>query len=262
MNMTVRIGHASVDEHGKIQGGKAGDQTKKEVCIRSWYDKGWNVVLRPKKQKLAEKSAVFVEQSCANDNIGYDQWNRNTLYAQAIVVNFNASKIGTPCECDCSALMHVAAIAGGSVLPYGVNALTTRTMRSAFQASGDYEVLTDNKYLSSDTYLKRGDILVKEGSHTVMVLDNGSANSSPITSYPEPTRVLYYKTPMMTGDDVKWLQDKLIKYRCLSTVNAKGQSNIDGKLGKDTSAAIGKFQKLVGITIDNKCGPETRKHLK
>lgn len=253
--MAVRIGHASVDENGKIQGGKAGDQTQKEVCIRSYYNKGWNVVLRPKKQTLAEKSAKFVEQACSNNNIGYDQWNRNTLYAQAIVVNFNASKIATPCECDCSALMHVAAIAGGSVLAYGVNALTTRTMRSAFQASGDYEVLTDNKYLSSDTYLKRGDILVKEGSHTVMVLDNGSVENT------EPTRVLYYKTPMMVGEDVKWLQRKLIDYGCLAAVNTKGKSNIDGKLGKDTANAIGRFQAMVGIKVDKKCGPETRKHL-
>lgn len=256
--MAVRIGHASIDENGKIQGGKAGDQTQKEVCIRSYYNKGWNVVLRPKSKTLAEKSARFVEQICANNNVGYDQWNRNTLYAQAIAVNFNGSKILTPCECDCSSLMQVAAIAGGSCLPYGGNAFTTRTMRNAFQASGDYEVLTDDKYLTSDTYLKRGDILIKEGSHTVMVLDDGSADGS----YPEPTRVLYYKTPMMTGEDVKWLQSKLIERGCLAAKNTKGQSNIDGKLGKDTANAIGRFQAIARIKVDKKCGPETRKHLK
>ena len=29
------IAHASLDEHGNIKGGNAGDQTGKEVCIRS-----------------------------------------------------------------------------------------------------------------------------------------------------------------------------------------------------------------------------------
>ena len=37
--MAVKIGHASIDERGKISGGKAGDQTGKEVCIRDWYNK-------------------------------------------------------------------------------------------------------------------------------------------------------------------------------------------------------------------------------
>ena len=31
----IKIGHASIDENGKITGGKAGDQTGKEVCIRN-----------------------------------------------------------------------------------------------------------------------------------------------------------------------------------------------------------------------------------
>ena len=31
--MAVKIGHASIDENGKAQGGAAGDQTKKEVNV-------------------------------------------------------------------------------------------------------------------------------------------------------------------------------------------------------------------------------------
>lgn len=176
--MAIKIGHASIDENGKIAGGSAGDQTKKEVCIRNWYDKGWNLVLRPKSSALAEKSARFVEAAAANDAIGYDQYQRNTLYKQAKENNFDASKIKVKCECDCSSLMHVAAIAGGANLKYGSNGFTTRDMGDEFADSGDYEKLTASKYLSSDKYLKRGDILVKKGSHTVMVLENGSASGS------------------------------------------------------------------------------------
>jgi hypothetical protein len=47
-------------------------------------------------------------------------------------------------------------------------------MRTRFKQSGNYTVLTDSKHLTKTDYLKRGDILVKEGSHTVMVLENGS----------------------------------------------------------------------------------------
>ena len=34
--MAVKIGHASIDENGKAAGGKAGDQTGREVCVRDW----------------------------------------------------------------------------------------------------------------------------------------------------------------------------------------------------------------------------------
>ena len=59
--MAVRIGHASIDENGNATGGKAGDQTGKELCTRDWYTKGWNVLLRPLRSDLAEKSAAAME---------------------------------------------------------------------------------------------------------------------------------------------------------------------------------------------------------
>ena len=175
--MSVTIGHASIDENGKAYNGTAGDQTAKEVCTRTWYNKSWDVVLRCTDATMAEKMAVACEQACANNKIGYDQYQRNTLYAQAQKVNFDLSKITTACECDCSSLMCVCAIAAGispSGLYSGGNMRTTRNMRDAFKATGKFEVLTDTKYLTSDEYLKRGDIIVNEGSHTVMVLSNGS----------------------------------------------------------------------------------------
>ena len=112
--MAVLIGHASIDENGKATGGAAGDQTGKEVVTRSWYTKGWNVLLRPKSATLAERSAKACEAACANPNIGYDQGGRNTLYAKAKAVGFDLAVISTGCECDCSSLMHVCAIAGGA----------------------------------------------------------------------------------------------------------------------------------------------------
>ena len=171
--MAVKIGHASIDENGKISGGVAGDQTKTEVCIRTWYSKPWGFVLRCKDSSKAEKMAVACEQGCLNDKIGYDQIQRNTLYTQAKSVNYDLSKITTACECDCSSFMTVCALAAGIKITYGTNAPTTSTMKIVFSATGEFDILTDVKYLSSDSYLKRGDILVKAGSHTAMVLENG-----------------------------------------------------------------------------------------
>ena len=114
--MVVKIGHASIDENGKIAGGVAGDQNGKEICTRSWYTKGWNALLRPKSSDLAEKSAKACEAGCANSKIGYDQNQRNTLNTQAKSVGYDLANITIGCECDCSAFMHVCAIAGGANL--------------------------------------------------------------------------------------------------------------------------------------------------
>lgn len=80
--------------------------------------------------------------------------------------------------------------------------------------------------------------------------------------YPEPQRSLYKKLVPMRGDDVKWLQTELIRHDCLSTVNKKGKSNVDGILGKYTSDAIIAFQTRAGIGADGICGKVTKEHLK
>ncbi|AEY64858.1 peptidoglycan-binding protein [Clostridium sp. BNL1100] len=41
-----QIVHASINENGTVTGGQAGDQTGKEICIRSYYNKPWDCILR------------------------------------------------------------------------------------------------------------------------------------------------------------------------------------------------------------------------
>lgn len=179
--MSVFIGHASIDERGKAYGGQAGDQTGREVYIRNWYNGNWNVLLRPKSEMVAEKSAQFCEAVCRGNQVGYDQYQRNTLRDVARKAGWDGEKIATPCETDCSAFMTVCAEAAGvnvsgCYTPLGngqFNAPVTQNMRSKFTATGAYTVLTDRKYLTSDAYLRRGDILVRESGHTAMVLSNG-----------------------------------------------------------------------------------------
>lgn len=169
----MRIGHASISENNTVNGQK-GDQTTKEVCIREWYSKPWNILLRPKDFNKAEIMAQSCEKGCTNNNIGYSQSTRNTLRQEAIKVNFDLSKVGL-CNCDCSSFMAVCAESAGIAIPYNYgNAPTTSTMKNAFLSTGEFDLYTDLIYLNSTNLLKRGDILVKEGSHTVMVLDDGN----------------------------------------------------------------------------------------
>ena len=167
--MAVKIGHASLDENGKASGGSAGDQTKKEVCTRNWYNKPWTSVLRPNDSSVAEKIATAMEQACANDNIGYDQYQRNTLYAEATKFGFDVSKVEKDVECDCSALVRVCcAYAGILGLPEGFR--TTNEPKN-LMATGAFLEMAGDQYTKQSAYLKAGDILCTPvQGHTVIVL--------------------------------------------------------------------------------------------
>lgn len=168
--MAVKIGHASIDERGKASGGVAGDQTGREVCTRDWYNKGWVSVIRAKDSKVAEKIAKAMEAACANNKIGYDQNQRTTLFTEAKAKGWDISKITKACETDCSALVAVCVNAAGVTVSKDIY---TGNEANALKATGKFEVFTESKYLTSDSYLKRGDILLSNG-HTAVVLSNGS----------------------------------------------------------------------------------------
>lgn len=172
--MGVRIGHASISENGTVNGA-AGDSTGKEVCIREFYNIRADFVAIHPDATVREKHAAAVEAACRNDNIGYSQYgenNRNTLNTLAKAVNYDLSKVGK-CNCDCSSLQNVAAVASGAAVTYGSNGWTTGTMKAALQKAG-YKIITDRAYLDSAAYCVRGAIYVNSGSHTVCGLDNGA----------------------------------------------------------------------------------------
>lgn len=245
--MAVLIGHARIDENGKTHGGKAGDQAS-ELCTRNWYNGSWHTVLRHKDPDKAEKSAQACEAACANPNIGYDQYQRNTLRTQAKAAGWDLSKIKVSCECDCSSLQTVCEECAGIEIPYsGTNAPTTRSMVKAFTSTGELEALTDKKYLISDEYLERGDILVKNG-HTVRVLQSGSKAGKVVEN--KVTVEVSVLKKGSKGEGVKALQHLL---------NGYGYScgEADGSFGNKTLAAVKKFQKAKGLTVDGSVGKTT-----
>lgn len=170
--MAVTIGHA----RGGDPTYTPGDQSGHEVRTQPWYSNGWDFVLRFRDSAMAERAARACEAACANDNIGYSQTRRNDLRAAAKAVGWDFARITSPADCDCSSLMSVCAEAAGvnmSITYSGGNAPWTGNMREKFSLTGAFEVLTNDRYLKTDAYLRRGDILVNEITHTCMALTNG-----------------------------------------------------------------------------------------
>lgn len=244
--MTIRIGHASMDENKKAKGGTAGDQTGKEVCVRSWYDGGWQYLARARNRETAEKIAQACEAGCSNPVIGYDQNQRNTLNTKAKLVNYDLASIQNSCETDCSAFVGVCVQAAGVDLGYGTgNGPTTGTLKAALTRSGEFELFTNSAYLAGTELLRRGDILVKPGKHTVIVLDDGANEAKVMLSLSQLARG-------SKGASVKALQLLLIGYgfEC-------GSCGADASLGKATEAAVKKYQKEMGLAADGCVGSKT-----
>lgn len=191
----MRIAHASIDENKNTKGGQAGNQSGKEVCIRTWYNKPWTVLLRHPDRQVREHIATIAETLCSppyNTLIGYDQNERNSFHRVAQTVGYDLLDFinrHEMCETDCSAFVTcICLFAGIKKLEYTGNAPTTSTMKSVFKQAG-FNVLTDSKYVGGTEYLSKGDILLKPGSHVVIVLDDGKLynNQSGVQYFPRYT---------------------------------------------------------------------------
>ena len=235
------IGHASLGSNGKTTGDKAGDQGR-EVTTTSYYKRSWNYVLRPKDRDIANKIATQCEKGCANQHIGYNQQKRNSLRTQAKLVGMQLDRIVNDCDCDCSSFMSVCCECAGIPIPYSNNnAPTTSSMRTSFLNTGYFDLLTDKKYLDSDKYLKRGDILVAVGQHTVMMLEDGvMADISKIETPSQIKAVDISQFNIVT--DYKKMANEIS--HIIIRVGRRGSS--DGNIVEDTS-----FQKHITNCISS-----------
>lgn len=252
--MAVKIGHASIDERNKISGGKAGDQTGKEVFTRTWYkhSKGWRV-FRPKDSEAAEKIAKCMEMACANNKIGYDQNQRNTLYKAAEPYNFDVSKVKTAVETDCSALVRVCCAYAGIML----SDFNTSTEPSRLLSSGKFTELKGEKYTAQDKFLKRGDVLCTSvKGHTLVILENGSAAGATVTKEPDVVKF------GDKGNAVKEIQNLLIGAGYNLGDYGVNKNGVDGDFGKKTLEAVKSFQNAFGLTVDGIVGEKTLTALK
>ena len=161
--MGLKVGSARIDERGKITGGQAGDSTKKEVMEQNYYmhEKGW-YCFRPKDIDTANGIAQSMIDACNNNNIGYDQNQREGVF-NLVKKGTKIKNIKTKTECDCSALVRACCYENG----IDTGNIRTSTMPTMLAKTGKFE---DKISVTSKTELFNGDILVtKSTGHTVVV---------------------------------------------------------------------------------------------
>lgn len=292
------IAHASIDENGKIAGGQAGDQTGKEVCIRTWYDKSWGYVLRIDNEALRIRFADNMIDAAKNDMIGYNQNTRNSLLTQAKLVDFDFSKISVACACDCSSLVTIALL--GAIYTvfgkeayetaYGVlvvdgNCATTSTLRNRMKkltmaSTTVYSSVSHTRKTSNAVY---GDIYLKEGSHVAVYIADGNEQTASSSSI----SVLDWQNSAIAdgflfpkyGADGEWgdecesvakkaiVKKQLIGYKYPNLTKLVQQvvgftgDNVDGKCGKKTKEAIVEYQIKEKLYADGCVGINTWKKI-
>jgi hypothetical protein len=235
--MAVKIGHASIDENGKASGGKVGDQTGKEVCVRTWYPgsgTGWNVMLICTDEVVAKLAADYMKAICEDDDFGYDQGQRATGYLAIVNKNGKVSN-AIPSEFDCSSLVASCYKLAGLNVNYQC---TTRNLRKALLATGKFVEYTDSAHLKTEDYAAPGAVYLKEGSHVVMALDYGSkakkttsGNSVTTVNIAENEKAIwdFFKSKGLTDYAVAGLEGNLYAESGLSQINLQNTGNT--KLG-------------------------------
>ena len=257
--MAVYIGHASIDERGKAKGGTAGDQTGKEVYKRTWYSKPWHTVFRAKSATVAEKIAKAMEQACANNNIGYDQYQRTTLYAKAKAKNWDISKVTEKCETDCSALVAVCCNAAGVTVSKD---MYTGNESAVLKGTGKFNSFIDSVYTKSSSYLKRGDILLGNG-HTAIVLSDG--DKVKVVTTPTTTKKTESFLPArgyFKKGDVSANVGKIASFMRKNFPSYTSVAALGNTYGDNLIKAVKEFQKRSGLEPDGKFGKLTLAELK
>ena len=246
--MSTIIGSARIDENGHAHGGKAGDQTGREVSTQDFYEasKGWYVI-RPISASHANKLAKAMLTACDNNNIGYDQYER-----YGVIKHHTDSKVKT--ECDCSSLVRECVIEATGIDPGDFN---TESEPKALAKTGlFYEKMTYKAGLT----LYTGDILVTcSKGHTVIVVKSVSRTA----------KVAHYTLKYgdkdtgkggLKGFEVTKLQKNL---NSLGIKDDDGKKLVaDGELGKKSEQALKRFQKLYKLEVDGVYGKKSYEAMK
>lgn len=202
----VLIGHAHKDERGSGDGyvtgarsyvAKSGDQKGDEVVIENYRQRTKNgsywCVFRLKDNGASNKVADAMILACKNDNIGYSNKKRVSLYELVKDKGFNPSKADKLCDTDCSACVRVCLAYAG----INLESFRTLNMKSTLMSTGLFNLFTDKKFTDNPSNLMRGDILLgsdsvlhgKSGHTAVVVSINGEEGltSGPSSAYAGPT---------------------------------------------------------------------------
>ena len=250
------IVHSSIDENRRARGGKAGDQTGREVCTRSWYSKPWGMVLRYRDAAVAKKARDIAIKLANSNLVGYDQNERNGLYKQLERNGWDVDKYiasGVKTECDCSSFVYACYCCVIAEMRGLANAPTTVTSKNFYKSHG-FAVMLSSEYTTSASRLLPGDLLNKSGSHIVMfagtnvrVASNASANISSCAATSGSTTL----RKGSRGAAVVTLQKNV------NSVMHTGLT-VDGIFGINTYNALKYFQSRYGLEADGIYGPASR----
>ena len=157
---------ASIGENGKATGGKKGDQTKKEVKVAPYYEFGQTWVIRFRSTSRGKKAGKAAKLLAQNDNVGYAQDDRVSLYNECERINWDIDRINEirKCNCDCSLLI-VCAINfayGKAKLPsshttYSLPSICTKYKTNFKRVD---KVLKTKKFKKGDMVGKSGHVII------------------------------------------------------------------------------------------------------
>lgn len=187
----MKLVHASISETGGVGWdgkAKAGDQTGKEVRVRSWYSMPWDVMLRYPDKIIAKKAASAAVKLANSNLVGYDQSERNSLYKALKAVDFDVDayiRSGKKTETDCSAFVYAVYCCFIPGMRSNGNAPTAATMTNLFRKFGFVDHIGLN-YLNGKN-LNNGDILVNERLHTAIATDGTVGGTTPVNTVDNPT---------------------------------------------------------------------------
>lgn len=162
--MALIIGSARHDENGKYTNGRNGDQDGTEVSTQTYYlhPKGW-YVLRPEAAIQADALAAAMLEACNNNNIGYDQNDRNLI---AYVRKYGSlAEISVQCDTDCSDLVRACVF---QAMGIDTGDFYTLTEPGVLERTGYFK---SRETVTKDTILYNGDVLVTMSKgHTAIVV--------------------------------------------------------------------------------------------
>lgn len=173
--MSIKIGHAVMDELGKTIGFTPGDQTGKEIAISTWYAKNkagrvWQYYLECTDPAMAERAAQYVEEICADNAFGYTQDRVRRWSGYRSIVSNGGVVAGASGDFDCSTLIISCFILAGLDLePDGY----TGNLRAKLLATGMFKSYSDSAHIGSDSMATRGGVYLRNG-HVLMALEYGN----------------------------------------------------------------------------------------
>lgn len=168
---TVIIGEARCNEKGTLSGGKAGDQTGREVGMGDWYDGGWLTMYRAKDPAVRLKIAQAMIDTCNNSCIGYNIDNpaRFGAWDNAEAKNHDIKGISKKGDTTCSQAVSMCLRAAGISKEYAPRFCDMAVLTKVMKDDKAFTRYTSKTYTATSKNLQAGDILLSS-HHTVVVV--------------------------------------------------------------------------------------------